>query len=133
MRDNHDGMPEIIDAFKENDEYFGVIGIKIGGVRKKFRFGVTRPSYLTLKRILQLRPFDQMPGLKHRYFYSEASFRLVDTKTRELSECEISIRVEQGKNGKTVSLEAPEGLMQNLNWAKQIKDFSELAHLPEVE
>ena len=59
--------------------------------------------------------------------------RLIDTETLELGDCEIAIRVEQGKNGKTVSLESPKELMQNLNWAKQLKDFSETAHLLEVK
>ena len=133
MRDNHEGMPEIIDAFKENEQHFGVFAVEINGVRKKFSFGVTRKGYTTLKKVLQLRPFDMMAGLKHQYFYSGGSFRLLDTETLELGDCEIAIRVEQGKNGKTVSLKAPKELMQNLNWAKQLKDFIEAAHLPEVK
>ena len=126
-------MPEIVDAFKDNEQHFGVFAVEINSVRKKFCFGVTRKGYLTLKKVLQLRPFDMMPGLKHQYFYAGGSFRLLDTETLELGDCEIAIRVEQGKNGKTVSLEAPKELMQNLNWAKQLKDFSETAHLLEVE
>ncbi len=133
MRDNHEGMPEIVDAFKDDEQYFGVFAVEIGGVIKKFHFGVTRQSYLTLKKVLQLRPFDMMPGLKHQYFYAGGSFRLIDTETLELGDCEIAIRVEQSKNGKTVSLEAPKELMQNLKWAKQLKEFSEAAHLLEVE
>ena len=133
MRDNHEGMPEIVDAFKDDEQHFGVFAVEIGGITKKFHFGVTRQGYLTLKKVLQLRPFDMMPGLKHQYFYAGGSFRLLDTETLELGDCEIAIRVEQGKNGKTVSLEAPKELMQNLNWAKQLKDFSETAHLREVE
>ena len=133
MRDNHEGMPEIIDAFKDDEQYFGVFAVEINGVRKKFRFGVTRQGYLTLKKVLQLRPFDMMPGLKHQYFYAGGTFRIVDRKTLELADCEIAIRVEQGKNGGDVSLEAPKELMQNLTWAKQLKDFSEAAHLLEVK
>jgi hypothetical protein len=133
MRDNHEGMPEIVDAFKENEQHIGVITIEINGVTKKFRFGVTQKGYLTLKKVLQLRPFDMMPGLKHHYFFAGGSFRLVNIETLELGDCEITIRVEQGKNGKEVSIPATKELMQNLNWAKQMKDFSEAAHLPEVE
>ena len=133
MRDNHEGMPEIVDAFKDDEQYFGVLAIEINGVSKKFRFGVSRQGYLTLKRVLQLRPFDMMPGLKHHYYFAGGSFRLVNVETLELGNCEITIRVEQDKNGKEVSMPAPKELMQNLNWAKQMKDFSEAAHLPEVE
>jgi hypothetical protein len=133
MRDNHEGMPEIIDAFRENEQHFGVFSVEINGIKKKFCFGVTRQGYLTLKKVLQLRPFDTMPGLKHQYYYAGASFRVIDTKTLELGECEIAIRVEQNKRGKTISLQAPKELMQNLNWAKKLKDFSEVAHLLEVK
>ena len=133
MGGNQKEMPEIVEAFKENEQRFGVFAVEIDGIRKKFCFGVTRQGYLTLKKVLQLRPFDMMPGLKHQYFYAGGSFRLLDTETSELGDCEIAIRVEQGRNGKTVSLESPKGLMQNLNWAKQMKDFSEATHLREVE
>jgi hypothetical protein len=133
MRDNHQGMPEIVDAFTENDQCFGVFAVEINGVRKKFRFGVTRKGYLTLKNVLQLRPFEMMPGLKHQYFYAGGSFRLLNTETMELGDCEIAIRVEQGKNGRTISLSSPKELMQNLNWAQQLKDFNEAAHLEEVK
>ena len=133
MRDNHEGMPEIVDASKENEQHFGVFAVEIDGVRKKFRFGVTRQGYLTLKKILQLRPFEIMPGLKHQYFYAGGSFRVLDTKTLELGDCQITLRVEQGNKGKEVSMSSPKELMQNLNWAQQLKDFSEAAHLPEIE
>ena len=72
-------------------------------------------------------------GLKHRYFYAGGSFRLLNTETLELGDCEIAVRVEQGKNGRTISLPSSKELMQNLNWAKQLKYFNEAAHLEEVE
>jgi hypothetical protein len=133
MRDNHEGMPEIIDAFKEDEKHFGVIAIEINNVTKKFSFGVSKQAYLTLKKVLQLRPFDMMPGLKHHYFFAGGSFRLINIETLEVGGCEITIRVEQGKNGKEISVAAPKGLMQNLNWAKQIKDFNETSHLTVIK
>ncbi len=80
-RDSHEGMPEILDAFQDGEQYFGVIAIELDGVSKKFRFGVSRKGYLTLKKVLQLRPFDKMPGLKHQYFLARSSYRIV-TETR---------------------------------------------------
>jgi hypothetical protein len=133
MRDNHEGMPEIIDAIYRNERYFGIIAIEINSATKKFYFGVSQKSYWALKRILQLRPFDMMPGLKYRYFFAGGSFRIINTETLELGDCEITIRVEQSKNGKEISIPSPKELMQNLNWAKQMKDFSEAKHLLEVE
>lgn len=133
MRDNHKGMPEILDAFQDGEQYFGVIGIKLGGVSKKFRFGVSRKGYSTLKKILQLRPFDMMPGLKHRYFVAGVTYRIVDRKKPDFAEFEIGVRVEQDKNGGTVSVKSPKNLALNLNWFYELKDFNKAEHLPEVE
>ena len=128
MRDNHKGMPEIVDAFIDDEErHAGVIAIEIDGEIKKFRFGVSLAGYHALKRILQLGPFEVMPGLKHQYFYT-GSYRKL-----ELPKCEVTIRVEQGKNGKEFTVEAPMPLLQNLVWFQGLKDFGEAAHLPEEE
>ena len=132
MRDNHEGMPEIVHAFKDNEQYFGVFAIEINGTKRKFRFGASYKGYLTLKKILQLRPFEIMPGLKHQYFFAGGSFRLVNIETRQLGDCQITIRVEQGKQGKEITMSSQKELMQHLNWAKQLKDFGEAAHLPEI-
>lgn len=70
MRDNHEGMPEIIDAFEKDGIYGGIVEIEIDDIYKKFEFDVTRRGYLSLKRILQIRPFDMMPGIKYKYFFA---------------------------------------------------------------
>lgn len=132
MRDNHKGMPEILDTFKEGEHYFGLISVEIDGIMKKFRFGVSRKGYLTLKNILQLRPFDTMPGLKYRYFLAGVSFRIVDRKIPEFADFEVGIRIEQGNNGKTMTVESPKDLAQNLIWFNELKDFNEAAQLVEV-
>ncbi len=94
MRDNHKGMPEIVDTFVDADGiHNGIVAIEIDSEIKKFRFGVSLASYHALKRILQLRPFDTMPGLKHRYFYAGSCRKL------ESANYEVAIRVEQGSNG----------------------------------
>lgn len=127
MRDNHEGMPEIIDAFKDGDQYFGVVGIEIGVERRKFRFGVSQAGYLALKRVLQLHPFDSLPGLKHHYYFAQAYWKIEDS-----SDCGMKVRIEQGKNGKQVDVRVPKDLLANLRWFAELKDFTEAAHLPEV-
>jgi hypothetical protein len=68
MRDNHEGMPEIVDAQEKNGHYFGFVQLERAGERKCFRFGISLDGYSALRRALQLRPFDQLAGLQHRYF-----------------------------------------------------------------
>ncbi|HYE73115.1 MAG TPA: hypothetical protein VEF04_07290 [Blastocatellia bacterium] len=67
MRDTNEGMPEIVDAFEKEGQYFGVIGIELNGTHQKFQFGISQAGYRALRKILQLRPFDTMPGVKQRY------------------------------------------------------------------
>lgn len=127
MRDNHEGMPEIVDAFEQDNQYFGIVGIEISGELRKFRFGVSQAGYRALKRVLQLHPFDSLAGLKHRYYFAEAYWKLEGS-----SDCGMKIRVEQGKNGKQVDVRVPKDLLANLRWFAELKDFSGAAHLPEV-
>jgi len=127
MRDNHEGMPEILDAIETDGQYFGVVGIEISGKSRKFRFGVSESGYRALKRVLQLRPFDSLPGLEHRFYFAEAYWKLEDS-----SDCGMKVRVEQNKNGKQVDVRVPKDLLANLRWFAELKDFSEAAHLPEA-
>ena len=127
MRDNHEGMPEIVDAFEDGGQCFGIVRVEIGGESRKFRFGISQSSYRALKRVLQLHPFDSLPGLKHRYYFAEVYWKLEDS-----SDCGMKVRVEQGNNGKQVDVRVPKELLANLRWFAELKDFSGAAHLPEV-
>jgi hypothetical protein len=120
-------MPELIDAFEDGGQYFGIVGVEIGGKLRRLRFGVSLSGYRALKRVLQLHPFDSLPGLDHRYYFAEAYWKLEDS-----SDCGMKVRIEQGKNGKQVDVRVPKDLLANLRWFSELKDFSEAAHLPEV-
>ncbi|CAN5413437.1 hypothetical protein BH10ACI1_BH10ACI1_09050 [soil metagenome] len=128
MRDNHKGMPEIIDAFEKDGIYGGIVEIEIDNIYKKFEFGVSRRSYLLLKCILQIRPFDMMPGIKYRYFFAGSYHKNTDD-----FDCGMEIGVEQDKNAKNVDVRVPKDLLANLIWCSQLKNFDEAAHLPEVK
>lgn len=127
MRDSHEGMPEIIDAFEEGGQYFGVVRVEVGGRFEKFGFGVSQAGYRALKRVLQLHPFDSIPGIKHRYFFAGTHWKLEDS-----SDCVMKVRVEQGNDGKQVDSRVPKDLLANLRWFSELKDFGEAAHLAEV-
>ena len=117
-------MPEIIDAFGKDDGYFGIIEIEIGGVFKQFQFGMSQNGYRALRRILQLRPFDAMPGVKQRYFFANGYGKLPDS-----SNYTSYVRVEQNRDAKNLEVSMPKDLLANLVWFSQIKDFKEAAHL----
>jgi hypothetical protein len=127
MRDNHEGMPEIVDAFERDGQYFGVVGIALGDTSKQFQFGVSLDGYRALRKIRQLRPFDSMPGLKHRHFFALSYGKIAGS-----SNYKTDVRVEQGRDGKKIEAHVPKDLLANLVWFSEIKDFDEAAHLPEV-
>lgn len=123
MRDNHDGMLEIIKAFEEDGQYFSLVQLERDGKLKRFRFSVDLKGYKALKRVLQLRPFDQMPGLKYRYFYDPSRLQL------NTQDYYMVIRVEQGRDGKLVECKGPRSLIANLIWFSRLKDWTEAEYL----
>ena len=127
MRDNHEGMPEIVDAFEKDGQYFGIVRIKVSNEAKQFQFGVSSNGYRALRKILQLRPFDTMPGVKQTYFFAGSYGRIPDS-----SEFSTDIRIEQNREGKNVKVRVPKDLLSNLVWFATIKDFGEAAHLWEA-
>jgi len=56
-------MPEIVDAFERSGHYFGVLEIRLAETSKQFEFGISLEGYRALRKILQLRPFDQRLAL----------------------------------------------------------------------
>ena len=121
MRDNHEGMPEIIAAYERDGLYFGVVRVKTTQESAAFEFGVERQGYIALRRILECRPFGSMPGVKHSFYFTGSHAR--DS---------ISVRVEEGINGKSLSFDCPTSLLANLLWFFQMHDLQEAAALKRV-
>jgi hypothetical protein len=128
MRDNHEGLPEIINAYERDEHFFCSVALTLGAETKVFEIGINQESYKAVKRILSFRPFEQSLGSKYRYFFSSDVRR--ETPNRSKTYC--SIRVEQEKKGKGFEVATPESLIANLMWFFQVKDFNELAHLREI-
>ena len=123
MRDNHDGLPEIVDAIEQDGQYFGFVQLEREGKQKRFRFGVSRDGYLTLKHVLQLRPFDQMPGARYRYFFVPNVQRLEGERMK------MAVRVERGKDGKQLDAEARRDLVANLMWFYELDDLAKAEYV----
>jgi hypothetical protein len=123
MRDNHDKLPEILEALKENENFFCVVAMEHAEQTRKFRIGISHESYLALKRLFETRPFDQMPGISYRYFFVPNVQRLNDGRVM------TKVRVEQGKNGKQIEIKTPMELFANLKWFFELDDLSKADHL----
>ncbi|MBI1271358.1 hypothetical protein GC174_13095 [bacterium] len=118
MRDNSDGMMELLGAHKEGGQYFVQLSVVKNDSKANFQFGVTEKGYAAIKQVLQSRPFDAMPGIQYRYYISNC-----------LSPHSLTARIESQNDGKEISVDIPEDLAKNLFWFHQIKDLSEAEYL----
>jgi hypothetical protein len=123
MRDNHEGMPEILDAQQEGERYFGVVELERLGEQRRFRFGVSRDGYLALKRALNLRLSGQMPGVANRHFFVPSVQRLDDARMM------MTVRVENGRESRQLESEASSDVVANLMWFFELSDWSKADHL----
>ena len=123
MRDNHQGMPELVRVFENDGHYFAVIEKDWGEDTKKYQFGVSQNAFRILQRILQTRTFDMMPGLKYRYFYA-GSCRPLDSMTDLMF-----VRIELGRDSKTKKFEIPKELHANLLWFSQLETMGDATYL----
>lgn len=123
MRDNHDRMPELLTAYERDGNFFGAVAVTLAAECRQFEFGVPRGDYIALRRILQYRPFDQLPGVQYRYFLASSAFRKPD------GDIEVSIRIEQNDTARQFQFEVPESLGRNLFWFAQLTDFAAASHL----
>jgi hypothetical protein len=123
MRDNHEALLELINTFEKEGLYFCILELEKNGERQQFQFGISYQAYVSLKKVFQLRPFSNMPGLKQRYFFVP-SYRLIDDHY-----ISITVRVEQQKQSKQLAVKAPKNLVANLNWFIQLENWNEAKHL----
>jgi hypothetical protein len=124
MRDNHDGYPELLDAYERDGLYFGAVRLTVSDEIAAFEFGIEQRGYVSLKQILQTRPFDALG--KHRYFFT-GSFSKREPGSDTVS---FDVRIEQGANGKNFeNFRGPVSLVSNLLWFKSLKDFQDTVAL----
>jgi hypothetical protein len=125
MRDNHEEMPEILDAYERESSYFGVIRLFLHGESPAFEFGLDAEAYKALRRILESKPLGEMPGISHRYFFARA----YGGKLSEPKALTMSVRVETDRNAKTFVFPVPQSLLSNMLWFAELTNPIQAAHL----
>ena len=123
MRDNSEQLPQILRVMEVDGSYFCVVELRNFGAEKRFKFGVSRHAYEAVLKILHTRPFDQMPGVQYQYYFVPAVAKL------ENGMASLSIRIEQGSNGKEFHFTTPKELAANLLWFFQLKNLEDVSHL----
>jgi hypothetical protein len=129
MRDNSSGYSEIIDAYERDGNFYGVVGVVLGSETASFEFGVDPGGYTSLRRILESRPFDSLPGAIYRYYF-------IGRYGKTLSGSDplrIGIRVECGAKSKVLDFDCPTSLASNLRWFQSLRSMSEAASLKRID
>lgn len=131
MRDTHDGMPEILNSYQRGEFYFGVVRIVVSDDTAAFEFGVDYAGYIALRKVLQTRPFSNIPGIEYRYFYAGPSGYL----RRDKNEAPVTydVRIEQGEDARKCAFRGPTSLVSNLIWFMGLKNLNETSQLKRIE
>jgi hypothetical protein len=119
MRDNHEGILEFIDAFERDEHYFAIIEHQ----SRRLKFGVSRAGYRAIRKAMQLRPFDMMPGLKYRHFYAGSQ------KTAHAEKYWMEVRTELGRDATKERIDIPKDLHANLLWFQRLQNLDDAAYL----
>lgn len=119
MRGNHDGMLEFLDAYEKDEHFFAIVEFR----SKKFQFGVSLSGYKALKRTMQLRPFDMMPGRKYRFFYVGSN------KGSDENQFSMEVQIELDRDATKDRLLIPQDLHANLLWFARLENISDAKYL----
>jgi hypothetical protein len=117
-------LPEIIDAYERDGLHFAAIRHARAGDDLIFELGISANSHAALRRVFQTRPFDQMPGLKHHYFFVPSY-----SKGDDPERCMGTVRIEQGNEGRNIKVEMPKTLIANLLWFYEMETLEPAKHL----
>jgi hypothetical protein len=123
------GMPEILKAYERDGFFFAVVRIVVSGETAAFEFGVDLQGYKALRKVLQTRPFANMPGIQYQYFFTGSYGR------KKLGEEPVifDIRIEQGRDATTKEFEGSTTLVSNLRWFESLKDLQDTSALKRLE
>jgi hypothetical protein len=117
-------LPEILDAYERDGNFFASIRLIRDSEDRVFELGITRSAYAALRRVFQVRPFGQIPGATRRYF-----FALAVSKREDPERCIGTVRIEQDRDGKQFEFEMPSGLIANMLWFFEMKTLAPAQHL----
>ncbi|MBN2755494.1 MAG: hypothetical protein JXR81_11635 [Candidatus Goldbacteria bacterium] len=127
MRDNSEGMPEIIKTYTENGNHFVVVGKTIDGINKSFAFWISEKAFVLINKVLSFYPFDKLLKDRYKYFFA-GCIRKDSKKNTQYTD----FRIEQGKNGKQFEFEVELQFLKNIIWFSELKDFEQVKHLKEI-
>lgn len=124
MRDNSDGMVELLRTYDRDGRTFGLVRVTIGADTRPVEIPLSSTASAGFSRVVGLQPFDTMAGVQHRFFFARSVRRLEGEALAE-----VGIRVEVGPDAKTFDVKVPLEFASNLIWLAQVRDWNQLARL----
>ena len=115
--------PELIHAGDTPGGAFVEVGLERGGETGRYRFGISPAGRALVERVLATRPFDPAPELPYRYFYAGQGGH--GAPITHL----LYVRIERGRDTRTLELESPGDLVAALEWFRQLPSLAAAAHL----
>lgn len=116
MRDNHDGLIELVEVFNSDNIFSCTISLDINKENLRLCFSIVPKDYVNLLNILQFRPFENTGVAPYRYFF------LLSYQKKENNIAIISMRVEQLRGYKNFKFEVTQKLIANLLWFDSLTD-----------
>lgn len=124
LNDRDPSDPEIIQAGETpGGGAFAEVAVARGGETGRFRFAVSAAGRALIQRILGTRPFDASIALPYRYYYAGQGGH--GTPLKHL----LYVRVERGRDERTMEFESPVDLVTALQWFRQLPSLMAAAHL----
>jgi hypothetical protein len=125
MRDNNDGMIELLGATQPEPDVYGCqVQTILNEETVSVQFEITQYEFVLLKKIVTTRPLSSATISDYRYFFA-GSYRMNDSSGKAAT----AIRIEQGAQHKQFWFEITERLLANIIWLEKIKSVDELAQL----
>jgi hypothetical protein len=123
LNDRDPSDPEIIQAGDTPRGAFAEVAVARGGEVGRFRFAISAPGRLLIERILGTRPFSAMVDLPYRFFYAGHGGHGLPIKHL------LYVRIERGRDERTIEFESPEDLVTALQWFRQLPSLMAAEHL----
>jgi hypothetical protein len=117
---------EFISSWEDGGTFFGSVRLLLPEP-VSINIGLDRLSFSAFQRIQSLRPFDDLPGVEHRAFFTGRMGGKTDSTIK------LQVRVELGDRGCSVDVTVPHSLAGNLKWLYRVRDPAEVAHLMSSE
>jgi hypothetical protein len=123
MSDRDPLDPQIIKAGETPRGAFVEVAVSREGEIGRFRFRSSAAGRTLVDRILETRPFKTTVALPYSYFFAGHGGRGAPVTHI------LYVRIERGEEERTIEFDAPEDLVSNLQWFRQIPSLAFAGHL----